>query len=56
MSVDVRDRGTVGCCYYVAREETLYCMEDVKLGSVEVVETRERLSRLRWLLTASSAA
>jgi DNA mismatch repair protein MSH5 len=39
MAVDLRERGTVGCCYYVAREEKLYFMEDVKCGGVEVVDT-----------------
>ncbi|KAF2748154.1 hypothetical protein M011DRAFT_422382 [Sporormia fimetaria CBS 119925] len=38
MAVDLRERGTVGCCYYVAREETLYFMEDVKIGGLEVVD------------------
>ncbi|KAL9092316.1 MAG: hypothetical protein Q9165_004490 [Trypethelium subeluteriae] len=40
MAVDVRDRGDVGCCYYVARDEKLYFMEDVKLGGVDVVDAR----------------
>jgi len=39
MAVDMRERGTVGCSYYVAREERLYFMEDSKLGGVEVVDT-----------------
>lgn len=37
MAVDLRDKGTVGCCYYVAREEKLYLMEDVKYGGIEVI-------------------
>lgn len=41
MAVDVRDRGTVGCCYYVARDEKLYFMEDMKLGGVDVVDACE---------------
>lgn len=45
MAVDVRTRGTVGCSYYVPREEKLYFMEDVKFGGADVVETREYLSR-----------
>lgn len=44
MAVDVKGRGNVGCSYYVAREENLYFMEDVKLGELEVVETCEYLS------------
>lgn len=38
MAVDMKERGTVGCCYYVARDEKLYFMEDVKLGGVEIVD------------------
>lgn len=44
MAVDFKGRGTVGCCYYVARNETLYFMEDVQLGSVEVVDARKSAS------------
>ena len=40
MAVDLRDKGTVGCCYYVAREEKLYLMEDVKYGGLDVIDTR----------------
>lgn len=39
MAVDLRERGTVGCCYYVARDEKLCFMEDVKFGGVDVVDT-----------------
>ena len=39
MAVDVKDRMTIGCCYYVAQEEKLYFMEDVKLGYLEMVKT-----------------
>ncbi|KAH7031981.1 muts domain V-domain-containing protein [Macrophomina phaseolina] len=38
MAVDIKDRGTVGCSYYVAREEKLYFMEDAKLGGVEMID------------------
>lgn len=41
MAVDMRDRGTVGCSYYVAREEKLYFMEDVKFGSMDTVDVCE---------------
>lgn len=41
MAIDLRDRGTVGCCYYVAREEKLYLMEDAKHGGLEVVKACE---------------
>jgi DNA mismatch repair protein MSH5 len=40
MAVDLRGHNTVGCCYYVARDEKIYFMEDVKLGGCDVVDTR----------------
>lgn len=41
MAVDMTPRGTVGCCYYVAREERLYFMEDIQIGDVDIVDTCE---------------
>ncbi len=38
MAVDMREKGTVGCCYYVAREEKLYMMDDIKYGEMEVID------------------
>lgn len=38
MAVDLKEKGTVGCAYYVAREEKLYFMEDAKLGGVDMVD------------------
>jgi DNA mismatch repair protein MSH5 len=38
MAVHLTERGTVGCAYYVAREEKLYFMEDVKLGGSDIVD------------------
>jgi len=39
MAIDMRDHGTIGCAYYVAREEKLFLMEDIKMGSVDLVDT-----------------
>lgn len=41
MAIDMRERGTVGCAYYVAQTEKLHLMEDVRLGSAEVVDMRK---------------
>jgi DNA mismatch repair protein MSH5 len=41
MSVDMTPRGTVGCCYYVAKDEKLYFMEDIQCGDVDVIDCRE---------------
>ncbi|KAK0845768.1 hypothetical protein LTS02_015182 [Friedmanniomyces endolithicus] len=38
MAVNLTERGTVGCAYYVAREEKLYFLEDVKLGGPNIVD------------------
>ena len=38
MAVDLRQRDTVGCAYYVARDGVMYLMEDAELGGKDVVE------------------
>ncbi|KAL9109439.1 MAG: hypothetical protein Q9227_005947 [Pyrenula ochraceoflavens] len=38
LAVDIKERGTIGCAYYIAREERLYCMDDVKIGGLEIIE------------------
>ncbi|KPI35358.1 uncharacterized protein AB675_9898 [Cyphellophora attinorum] len=38
MAVDCKDHGTIGCAYYVAKEERLFCMQDVPKGSREIVD------------------
>ena len=43
MAVNLTDRGTVGCAYYVASDETLYFMEDVQLGGPDVIDACEYL-------------
>lgn len=39
MAIDLRDHRTIGCAYYVAREQKLYVMEDVKMASMEMIDT-----------------
>jgi hypothetical protein len=39
MAIDMRDRGTLGCAYYIAREEKLFLMEDIKLSGLDIVDT-----------------
>lgn len=39
MAIDIKERGTVGCAYYIAREERLFCMEDIVNGGNDVTET-----------------
>ncbi|KAJ4353311.1 uncharacterized protein N0V89_005038 [Didymosphaeria variabile] len=38
MAIDLQQKGTVGCCYYVARDEKLYFMEDMKLGGIAAID------------------
>jgi DNA mismatch repair protein MSH5 len=38
MAIDMKEHGTVGCAYYVAREERLFCMEDIVHGGIDAVE------------------
>jgi DNA mismatch repair protein MSH5 len=42
MAVDIKERGTVGCCYYVAQEEKLYILCDVQSGGKEIIELCKR--------------
>lgn len=39
MAIDMRGSGTIGCAYYVAREETLFLMQDIKSGDMDLIET-----------------
>jgi DNA mismatch repair protein MSH5 len=39
MAIDIKKGGTVGCAYYVAREETLYLMQDLQCGDLDIVDT-----------------
>jgi hypothetical protein len=41
MAVTLTDRGAIGCAYYVARNETLYFMEDVQMGDANMVDSCE---------------
>ncbi|KAK4560402.1 hypothetical protein LTR86_005598 [Recurvomyces mirabilis] len=38
MAVQLTERGTVGCAYYVARQEKLYFLEDVRLGGADIID------------------
>jgi len=41
MAIDVDNKGAVGCSYYMAREEKLYMLQDVKAGGEAIVDARE---------------
>ena len=50
MALDVRDRDTLGCCYYSAAEEKLYVMQDIRSGGQELVDKCKMLLRVQRLL------
>lgn len=39
MAIDIKERGTVGCCYYTAQKEKFYILGDIRSGGTEAVET-----------------
>ena len=39
MAIDMRNRDTIGCCYYVAREEKLYFLSDITYGGLDIIDT-----------------
>lgn len=41
MCVDMRERGTVGCCYYESSTGSLHLVEDIQCGGMEVIDTCE---------------
>ena len=49
MAIDIKEKGKVGCAYFVAEEGRLLCMEEVLGGSAELAEKRKILSLRRYL-------
>ena len=43
MCVDMRDRGTVGCCFYESSTGSLHLVEDIQCGGLDVIDTRGRI-------------
>jgi DNA mismatch repair protein MSH5 len=39
MAVNMKDRGSIGCAYYVAREEKLCLMADISMGGLDIIDT-----------------
>ena len=48
-AIDVRNNSTVGCCFYVAREEKMYVSGDMKLGGLQIVEKCKYMSMIKRL-------
>jgi DNA mismatch repair protein MSH5 len=39
MAIDMKNKGTLGCAYYIAREERLCLTEDIKMASLDIIDT-----------------
>ena len=46
MAVDMRNRGNIGCCYYVAQHEALYLLEDIRSAGLETIDLRMHIQSL----------
>ena len=46
MAVDMRNRGNIGCCYYVAQREALYLLEDIRGAGLETIDLRGLIQSL----------
>jgi DNA mismatch repair protein MSH5 len=55
MAIDMKERGTLGCAYYVAREEKLCLMEDIKMAGLDIVDILKLHAQPTILLISSRA-
>jgi DNA mismatch repair protein MSH5 len=55
MAIDMKERGTLGCAYYIAREEKLCLMEDVKMAGLDIVDMLKMHAQPTVLLISSRA-
>ncbi|KAB8291251.1 hypothetical protein EYC80_009938 [Monilinia laxa] len=39
MAVELKERGTIGCAYYIAREEKLCMMTDISMAGLDMIDT-----------------
>jgi DNA mismatch repair protein MSH5 len=43
MAIDRQQKGAVGCAYYVACEEKLYCLHDLTTGNLDAIDACKSL-------------
>jgi hypothetical protein len=55
MAVDMRERGTVGCAFYIAREEKLCMIQDILLSGLEVIDTLKLMAAPTTILISTRA-
>jgi DNA mismatch repair protein MSH5 len=53
MAIDMKERGTLGCAYYIAREEKLYMMEDIKMAGLDIIDLLKLHAQPTLLLISS---
>ena len=54
MAVDIKEKGTVGCCFYSACEERLSILSDVQFGGKDFIDMREFVMSEHGLFSADS--
>ncbi|KAL4958995.1 MutS family protein MSH5 [Aspergillus stella-maris] len=52
-AIDIKDAGTVGCCYYSAQEKKLYLMGDIRQSNDEIIDTLVLQIKPTILLTST---
>lgn len=55
MAIDMKERGTLGCAYYIAREEKLCLMEDIKIAGLDIVDLLKLHAQPTIVLISSRA-
>jgi len=55
MAIDMKERGTLGCAYYMAREEKLCLMEDIKMAGLDIIDLLKLHAQPTILLISSRA-
>ena len=55
MAIDMKERGTLGCAYYIAREEKLCLIEDVKMAGLDIVDMLKLHAQPTVLLISTRA-
>lgn len=49
MAVNLREKGKVGCAYYIAAEDRLLCMEEFAGGGLDAIQKCESVTPLQCL-------
>jgi len=55
MAIDMKERGTLGCAYYIAREEKLCMIEDIKMAGLDIIDLLKLHAQPTILLISSRA-